>query len=199
LHKFLADKNNWAQTEIKKLDDQFRNKQIPDSTHKRKVRDIKANKLAPTVLLKTDDKATYKNVIDVIDELNINLVGKYVVVDILKSELDLIVEKTGVKMNTWNDATFDNRNDLVFEGRNQAYGAYELRKKYNKRVSFIVGGMFAFSILLFGAKKFIDNRPEEKAIEQDMTNIAVDLTPPPPEEELPPPPPLHRLHQWLRW
>ncbi len=25
--------------------------------------------------------------------------------------------------------------DLVFEGRNKDYGAYELRKKYNKRVS----------------------------------------------------------------
>jgi biopolymer transport protein ExbD len=95
LHKYLAEKNKWAQDEIKKLDDQFRNKQIPDTTHKRKVRDIKANKIAPTILIKTDDKATYKNVIDVIDELNINLVGKYVVVDILKSELDLITEKTG--------------------------------------------------------------------------------------------------------
>jgi len=95
LHKYLADKNKWAQDEIKKLDEKFMNKQIPDSTHKRMVRDVKANKIAPTVLIKTDDKATYKNVIDVIDELNINLIGKYVVVDIIKPELDLINEKTG--------------------------------------------------------------------------------------------------------
>jgi hypothetical protein len=46
-------------------------------------------------LIKTDDKATYKNVIDVIDEININLIGKYVVVDILKPEMDMINEKTG--------------------------------------------------------------------------------------------------------
>jgi biopolymer transport protein ExbD len=95
LHKFLADENKWAQEEIKKLDTRLINKQIADTTHKRMVRDIKANTQAPTILIKTDDKATYKNVIDVIDELNINLVGKYVVVDILKPELDLINEKTG--------------------------------------------------------------------------------------------------------
>ena len=95
LHKYLAEKNKWAQDEIKKLDEKFEKKQLPDTTYKRMVREVKANKIAPTILIKTDDKATYKNVIDVIDELNINLVGKYVVVDILKPELDLITEKTG--------------------------------------------------------------------------------------------------------
>ncbi|MCC6369789.1 MAG: biopolymer transporter ExbD [Bacteroidia bacterium] len=95
LHKYLAEKNKWAQEEIAKLDVKLKSKQIADTTHKRMVREIKANKIAPTILIKTDDKATYKNVIDVIDELNINLIGKYVTVDILKSELDMVNEKTG--------------------------------------------------------------------------------------------------------
>lgn len=95
LHKYLAEKNKWAQDGIKKLDELLEKKQLADTTYKRKVREIKADKIAPTILIKTDDKATYKNVIDVIDELNINLVGKYVIVDILKPELDLITEKTG--------------------------------------------------------------------------------------------------------
>ncbi len=95
LHKYLADKNKWAQDEIAKLSEQLKNNQLQDTTYKRMVRQVKADKIAPTILIKTDDKATYKNVIDLIDELNINLIGKYVVVDILKSELDLIKEKTG--------------------------------------------------------------------------------------------------------
>jgi biopolymer transport protein ExbD len=95
LHKYLADKNKWATDEISKLDDKLHSKQIVDSTYKRMVREVKSNKLAPTILIKTDDKATYKNVIDVIDEININLIGKYVVVDILKPEMDMILEKTG--------------------------------------------------------------------------------------------------------
>jgi biopolymer transport protein ExbD len=95
LHKYFAEKNKWAREEIDKLKEELKSDQIPDSTFKRKVREVKANKIAPTILIKTDDKATYKNVIDLIDELNINLVGKYVVVDIMKPELDLIKEKTG--------------------------------------------------------------------------------------------------------
>ena len=92
-------------------------------------------------------------------------------------------------MNTWNDATFDNRNAIVFEGRNQEYGAYEIRKNYNKSVSYIIAGVLLFSLALLGVKKIIDNAPDDKDVVQDMSNIAVDLTPPPPAEELPPPPP----------
>lgn len=95
LHKYIAEKNKWASEQIKALNEQKAQSAVPDSTHKRMVRQVKANKQAPTFLIKTDDKATYKNVIDVIDELNINLVGKYVVVDMIKPEVDLIKEKTG--------------------------------------------------------------------------------------------------------
>ena len=73
----------------------IRTNQLEDTTFKRMVREVKADKESYTYLIKTDDKATYKNVIDVIDELNVNVVGKYVMVDILKPELDLVNEKVG--------------------------------------------------------------------------------------------------------
>lgn len=95
LHKYLLDKNKKMHDQIKALDEQHKNKQLPDSTYKRLVKERKADKESFTYLIKTDDKATYKNVIDIIDELNINVVGKYVMVDMLKSELDLINEKVG--------------------------------------------------------------------------------------------------------
>lgn len=95
LHKYLTDKNKWLYDNIKALDEKLQKKQIADTTYKRLVKEAKASKETPTFLIKTDDKATYKNVIDLIDELNINLVGKYVVVDILKPELDMVLEKTG--------------------------------------------------------------------------------------------------------
>lgn len=88
----------------------------------------------------------------------------------------------------WNDVTFDARNEIVFAGRNQNYGAFELRKNYNIRVTYILGGVALFGILLFGAKKFSD-RPEEEVVEQTMEVVQIDLTPPPPVEETPPPPP----------
>lgn len=93
LHKYLLDKNKAMHDQIKALDAKYKNNQLADTTFKRMVRERKADKESFTYLIKTDDKATYKNVIDVIDELNINVVGKYVMVDILKPELDLINEK----------------------------------------------------------------------------------------------------------
>lgn len=95
LHKYLLDKNKKMHEQIRALDDQQKKNQIADTTFKRLVRERKADKESYTFLIKTDDKATYKNVIDVIDELNINVVGKYVMVDILKPELDLVNEKIG--------------------------------------------------------------------------------------------------------
>jgi biopolymer transport protein ExbD len=78
------------QDQILALKAKFDSKQLADTTYKRMVRQRKADKESYTYLIKTDDKATYKNVIDVIDELNINVVGKYVMVDIMKPEMDLL-------------------------------------------------------------------------------------------------------------
>jgi periplasmic protein TonB len=86
----------------------------------------------------------------------------------------------------WNNVTLDERNDLVFEGRNQDYGAFELRRNYNLRVTYIVGGMILFSVALMGLKKFMD-RPKEEEVVENLKVEQIDLTPPPPP---PPPPPM---------
>jgi biopolymer transport protein ExbD len=93
LHKYLLEKNKEMQDKIRALDGQHEKKQLADTTFKRMVREVKADKNSYTYLIKADDQATYKNVIDLIDELNINVVGKYVMVDLMKPELDLINEK----------------------------------------------------------------------------------------------------------
>jgi biopolymer transport protein ExbD len=95
LRKYLLDKNKTMQEQIVALKSQFEKDQLADTTYKRKVRQVKADPKSFTYLIKTDDKATFKNVIDIIDELNYNAVGKYVMVDILKPELDLVIQKVG--------------------------------------------------------------------------------------------------------
>lgn len=91
-------------------------------------------------------------------------------------------------LKNWNNVTLDERNDIVFAGRNQSYGAYELRRNYNRRVTFIIGGMLVFSLALLGLKKFMD-RPQDEVVEETLKVEQIDLTPPPPQEEQPPPPP----------
>ena len=95
LRKYLLDKNKDMQGQVKALIEKHDKKLLADTTFKRMVRNSKADKNTPTFLIKTDDKATYRNVIDIIDELNYNVVGKYVMVDINKSEMDLLTAKVG--------------------------------------------------------------------------------------------------------
>lgn len=93
LHKLLVDLNKSAIDEIKVLEEKAKRKEIPDTTFKRLVMEAKGKKEALTVLIKTDDQATYKNFIDVIDELNLAMVGKYVTVDMMPQEHELLKQK----------------------------------------------------------------------------------------------------------
>jgi len=93
LHKVLLDLNRPTKDAIDKLQQKVVRKEIADSTFKRLQMDEKGKKEALTVLIKTDDQATYKNFIDIVDELNICLVGKYVTVEMMPQELQLLTAK----------------------------------------------------------------------------------------------------------
>ena len=90
IRKILLDKNRLAFDNIKLLQEKLNKREIADSTFKRMAIDEKAKKSSLMVLIKTDDKAKYKNVDDILDELSITAVGKYAVVDMMKEEYDLI-------------------------------------------------------------------------------------------------------------
>lgn len=90
LRKVLLDANRPTREAILKLEEQLKRKEIADTTYKRLALKEKGAKDALTVLIKADDKAIYKNVIDLIDELNITLVGKYAVVDMMPTEFELL-------------------------------------------------------------------------------------------------------------
>jgi biopolymer transport protein ExbD len=91
LHKLLLDYNKKTIKEIEDLTEQLKTKVIADTTYKRLANKAKGDKTALTVLLKSDDQAVYKNVIDVIDELNICNIGKYAVVDLGAKENELLL------------------------------------------------------------------------------------------------------------
>ena len=93
LHKILLEMNSYAHDEIAKLETKVKNKQLADSTFKRLAMEAKGDKRSLTALIKTDDKATYKDVIDVVDELNVCMVGKYVITDMSAPEYALLTEK----------------------------------------------------------------------------------------------------------
>jgi len=90
LRKIFLEKNDPTIKELKKLEDQFKKKEFVDSIYTKKAYDIRADKKALTVLVKSDDKAVYKNIVDVIDELKITSIAKYAMVDMEKKEMELL-------------------------------------------------------------------------------------------------------------
>jgi hypothetical protein len=93
LRKLLADRNAFVLKGKEGLDKKLKSKEIQDSTYLRMLIEFKKNKESLKVLIKTDDKATCKNFIDLIDELKIAEIGVIAPVDILASELELLNEK----------------------------------------------------------------------------------------------------------
>lgn len=80
--------------------------------------------------------------------------------------------------------------DLIFEDRNKEYGAYELRKKYNKRITMALIITAAIALAIVGAtflsKAFASkDNGEVEARDVVIQNIEENKPPPPP----PPPPP----------
>jgi biopolymer transport protein ExbD len=65
---------------------------MADSTLTRKIKELKktVDPKAPIVLIKADEKAKYKNLVDIIDEMAICTVANYAVVDITPIELQMI-------------------------------------------------------------------------------------------------------------
>jgi periplasmic protein TonB len=88
--------------------------------------------------------------------------------------------------------------DMVFETRNRAYGAYDLRKAYKKTVNrSLLYGTVAFLAAIGAPMLYASIQPKAKkevAVEIDLTKLKeekvedkpLDLPPPPPPEQKPP-------------
>lgn len=91
----------------------------------------------------------------------------------------------------WNNPVYAERNELVFEGRNTMYGAFQLRKAYNKRVlvAFMITSVGLITILLAMWLPSVLRGEEQEAlpeiiIDQQVINTEQkkeEITPPPPE------------------
>jgi protein TonB len=79
--------------------------------------------------------------------------------------------------------------DLVFEGRNKDYGAYELRKKYNKRIAMALGITAALAIAAMGGNFLAQQFKSKNNNEVQVSEVVIQKVKEPDEEKPPPPPP----------
>ena len=78
--------------------------------------------------------------------------------------------------------------DLVFENRNKAYGAYELRKTYNKRITAALLITAGVASLIFLAS-FIANTIKSKEAKLDVKEVVLENIQQEEEKKVEPPPP----------
>ena len=90
LHKILLTRNDYVINKINALQKEKVATHMADTTFKRLSVEIKGEKQSLMALVKTDDKATYRNVVDMLDELNICYIGKYALLDASPPELEMI-------------------------------------------------------------------------------------------------------------
>lgn len=93
VRKLLMKENISVIERRKQLDVQLAKGQIVDSTYKNELIKAKQSDAALKVLIKTDEKATCKNFIDLIDELKIADIGIIAPVDLTKDEETLMKAK----------------------------------------------------------------------------------------------------------
>lgn len=79
--------------------------------------------------------------------------------------------------------------DIVFDGRNKNYGAYELRTKYNVRLSQALGATASLALLIMLAS-FLNAKFESKKMRTNLVVKDVEMVDLKPDEKVEPPLPL---------
>jgi periplasmic protein TonB len=91
--------------------------------------------------------------------------------------------------------------DILFEGKNKEYGAYELRKTYNKRITLALIITASLALLIFVGTIIAKNIEDDSAKTLEVKDLTLENVkkdeppppPPPPPPKLPPPPPIQTI------
>ena len=90
LRAMLLKRNRTAVNEVNKLKQQKLELKISEDDFRKQLSEIKSGKDTPTVIIKATDAASYKNLIDALDEMQICSIGKYVIVDVAEGDQVLL-------------------------------------------------------------------------------------------------------------
>ncbi|MDR3235506.1 MAG: biopolymer transporter ExbD [Prevotellaceae bacterium] len=90
LRTLLLGRNTEVVQQMKELKAKKENLEIADSTFTKQSIEIKKNKESPIVMIKASEFATYKNLVDALDEMNICNIGTYAIEDITSGDLRLL-------------------------------------------------------------------------------------------------------------
>lgn len=93
IRKLLIDKNkeiNNTYNKVEALKKEYLDGKIDEKKYKEEKNKVIGDKKALIVLIKADDQSNYKNLVDILDEMSICNIGRYAIVDITPSEVEMI-------------------------------------------------------------------------------------------------------------
>jgi biopolymer transport protein ExbD len=93
LRMVLLEKNIDVVTQVEDLKKEKLKTHMSDTTFQRRLSQLKANKNAPVVRIMVTDDASYKNMVAVLDEMNICSIAYYALVNISPIESSLLKNK----------------------------------------------------------------------------------------------------------
>ena len=94
IRKMLVQKNAEVMNDINQLKIDKANKKVSEDDYTKKLSEYKASKSAPIVVIKATDESNYKNLVDVLDEMQICNIARYAIVDITPYDIGLISKKS---------------------------------------------------------------------------------------------------------
>jgi TonB family C-terminal domain len=77
----------------------------------------------------------------------------------------------------------------LFDGRNKEYGAYELRRSYNKRLTVAISAMILIALLIFLGSVISKEAEKNKKAKMEVQDVKLEEVKEQPKNEPPPPPP----------
>jgi len=93
IRQFLMKKNYDVMVKVQELKLEKKKKELSDEVFEKRKDEIIGDKKAPIVVIKGTDVSSFRNLIDILDEMAICNIGRYAIVDITPFDLELLKKK----------------------------------------------------------------------------------------------------------
>ncbi|MCX6240157.1 MAG: biopolymer transporter ExbD [Bacteroidia bacterium] len=94
IRQFLLKKNYEVMVKVRDLKIEKESKKLSDKEFEKRKDEIIGDKKAPIVCIKGTDLSSYKNLVDILDEMAICNIGRYAIMDITPFDLELLAKKS---------------------------------------------------------------------------------------------------------
>ncbi len=93
IRKMLVTRNLEVIKNVEQLKKDKADKKVSEEDFTKRLSEYKASKTAPIIVIKATDESTYKNLVDILDEMAICSIARYAIVDVTPYDLELIGKK----------------------------------------------------------------------------------------------------------